>query len=98
MTHQLVVTAPAESDIAQASEWYEEKSKGLGLELLRAVDACLMSIRRNPLAYPKVHKDIRRALLRKFPFGTFYVVAGDQIVILACFHVRRGPGTLHRRF
>jgi hypothetical protein len=42
MTHQLVVSAPAESDIAQASEWYEEKSKGLGLEFLRAVDACLM--------------------------------------------------------
>lgn len=91
MIRQSRVLPEAESDVLDAYRWYEERTEGLGSEFLRAVDACLAFIKRNPLAYRQVHKDVRRALLRKFPYGLFYVVESDEIVVLACFHVRRDP-------
>jgi toxin ParE1/3/4 len=44
-----------------------------------------------------LYKDIRRALLRRFPYGIFYLVEPEQIVILACFHARRHPKQWQRR-
>lgn len=81
----------AEEDLLDAYRWYEQQSKGLGMEFLRSVDACISSIERTPEAYPVVYNNIRRALLRRFPYGLFYVVQENAITILACFHFRRNP-------
>ena len=87
----------AEEDIFDSYRWYEERDVGLGEEFLRAIDACIASVQRNPLSYPIVHKQIRRALLRKFPHGIFYIVDGEDLIIIACFHVRRDPKKLEGR-
>lgn len=97
MKHELRILPEAESDLVEAYRWYEERSAGLGSEFFRAVDASLLSIQRNPLAFPTVHGDIRRILLRRFPFGVFFVVEKNTTVILACFHVRRDPRRLQSR-
>jgi plasmid stabilization system protein ParE len=34
---------------------------------------------------------VRRGLVRRFPYGVFYVVTDDAIVILAVFHASRDP-------
>ena len=47
--------------------WYNEQGHGLADEFRRSVDACLAVIQRHPEAFPKVHRDLRRALLRRFP-------------------------------
>lgn len=45
----------------------------LGHEFLRAVDACYAAaIERWPEASPVVYKDVRRALLRRFPYLVYY--------------------------
>lgn len=81
----------AEADVRDAYRWYEERVRGLGSEFLRAVDAALASIERTPEAYPIVYEGVRRALLRKFPYGLFYVIEPNRVVVLACFHARRDP-------
>ena len=87
----------AEEDIFDSYRWYEERDVGLGEEFLRAIDACIASVQRNPLSYLIVHKQIRRALLRKFPHGVFYIVENENLNIIACFHVRRDPKKLEDR-
>jgi len=57
----------AEADIGDAHAWYRERGHDLGDQFLGALDQCLESIQRNPLAFPAVHGEVRRALLRKFP-------------------------------
>jgi hypothetical protein len=47
--------------VQEAFDWYEGRSEGLGREFLRAADACLAGVQRNPSAFPKVHKEVRRA-------------------------------------
>ncbi|HEX6624612.1 MAG TPA: hypothetical protein VF064_12945 [Pyrinomonadaceae bacterium] len=64
MTYKVIVRPEAEREIREAFDWYEERSEGLGLEFLRAADACLSGVRRNPEAYPLVQEQARRALLQ----------------------------------
>jgi hypothetical protein len=41
MPVELVIAPEAESDIAEAYDWYEGRRPGLGEEFLSSVDACL---------------------------------------------------------
>jgi toxin ParE1/3/4 len=92
MTPRLVVRPEAASEIAAAAEWYEARLAGLGSEFLRSVAATLAAIERAPEQYPVVHRDVvRRALLRRFPLGVFYVAEAERTTVLAVLHVRRDP-------
>lgn len=89
--HELLITDDAEAEIKEAVEWYRSVGLGLDDEFIRTVEAGLWSIRRNPFRYPEVYKNVRRSLLRKFPYGLFYFVFEETVVLLACFHSRRNP-------
>ena len=80
-----------------ACRWYEKLSEGLGREFLRSVEASLGSIKRNPRIYQKVHQNIQRVLIRRFPYGIFYVVDRENIVVLAVLHARRDPQQWQKR-
>jgi plasmid stabilization system protein ParE len=81
----------AEEDLRQAFNWYKEQRKGLGIEFLQSIDASISSIQHNPEAYPFVYKNIHRTLVRRFPYGIFYIVDKEVISIIACFHFRQSP-------
>jgi plasmid stabilization system protein ParE len=81
----------ARQDIADAFVWYEQRSLGLGLEFLRCLEATVVSIQRNPLMYPAVFAEYRRALVRRFPYAVFYEVEAERIVIYAVFHCSQDP-------
>ena len=92
VTRQIIVRPEAEAEVQQAFDWYEEQSKGLGLEFLRAIEACLAGVTRNPFAYTVVKvPNVRRAVVRRFPYALFYLVDDDAIVVIAVFNVKRRP-------
>jgi plasmid stabilization system protein ParE len=91
MSYSLIIRPEAELDIQEAFEWYEAQTLGLGSEFVRAVDTCLSNIGRNPLAYPRIYEQTRRALLRRFPYGILYVFEQETISVIACFHGKRAP-------
>jgi len=51
----------------------------------------IASILQNPLAYPRVYGDIRRALVQRFPYAVYFRPLGDELVVLAVMHGRRLP-------
>ncbi|MGB3200414.1 MAG: type II toxin-antitoxin system RelE/ParE family toxin, partial [Nodosilinea sp.] len=79
MSYRLIIRPQAELDIQDAFNWYEAQTPGLGSEFIRAVDAGLSSIGRNPFGYPKVYQQARRSLLRRFPYGLLFVVEQELI-------------------
>lgn len=93
----VVIRPEAEAEIAEAYDYYEAVSDGLGAAFLLAVEACLDSIQRSPEMYAAIYKDIRRWLLRRFPSSICYLVEQEAIIVLACFHVRRDPKQWQRR-
>jgi len=48
-------------------------------------------IAENPRTYPRVHGEVRRAVARRFPFGVFYVMESDAVVVIAVLHASRDP-------
>ena len=97
MNEPLIVRPEAESDIAEALDWYEAKRAGLGIEFFIAVDNAFLAIQQCPLAFAKVHREVRRALVKRFPYGIYYVAGEKEISVLACFHAKRTSAGWKRR-
>lgn len=91
MTLELRLRAEAELDLADAALWYEAQCPGLGHQFLDEVLAVFSSIAEMPLTCQVVHRNTRRALLHRFPFGIYYRVDGDTIVVVAVMHGSRDP-------
>ena len=71
----------------------EERLPGLGAVFLRSVDACLTRVQHHPESSPEVYPRVRRASLRRFPYGVFYVIRQDRIDVVAIYHAQRHPRT-----
>ena len=97
MKKALIIRPDAERDLAEAYGWYEARVPGLGSDFLLSIDAALSSIQRTPKMYRIVYENVRRALVRRFPYGIFYMVEEDRIVVLGILHARRDPKTWQDR-
>ena len=86
-----VLRPSAAADVEDAWQWYEAQREGLGDEFLVVVEKTLESIAAYPESAPLVHRDVRRQLLRRFPYGLFYRIILGQVVVVACFHAKRNP-------
>lgn len=91
MTAPVRLRPEAEEDLLDAATWYEQHRERLGQEFLDAVDAALEAIAEQPQRHPVVHRDVRRSLLKRFPFGVFYKVGEEEIVVVAIMHASRDP-------
>lgn len=91
MSVALVVQPEAEADLDEAFRWYEARREGLGEEFLEEVDRAFARVAEQPLRYAPVHRDARRAPLRRFPYAAFYVARGERLFVLAVLHQRRSP-------
>lgn len=87
----------AAADIERSYRWYEDQRVGLGDEFLEEVSVTVDAVLARPRAYPVLHRDTRRALVRRFPFALFYRTIDETIVVVACFHVQRKPSRWKRR-
>jgi len=81
----------ARAEFDAAADWYEQRRIGLGLEFIDTVDQPLARVAHMPEMYAMVHRDIRRAVLRRFPYSILYRVEPNQVVIVSVFHSGRDP-------
>jgi plasmid stabilization system protein ParE len=51
----------------------------------------------NPLQFPAIHRAVRRALVRRFPYTLFYVIEDEQVTVIACWHASRDPRQWQQR-
>lgn len=91
MIHSLDFLPGVEGEIIEASQWYEDKKSGLGYEFLLSVEAALFSIQRQPLIFQKVFGNSRRALVKRFPYGIFFIAEKDTITVIAVLSLYRNP-------
>ena len=91
MTAEVRLRPEVEDDLLEAAVWYEEQCAGLGKDFLDEAAATLSRISASPSAYPILHRSTRRALLLRFPFGVFYCIEDNAIVVIAVLHGSRNP-------
>lgn len=91
MTYRLAIRAPARSDIRSARSWYENHTQGLGIRFGDELAVVILSIGQQPLIYPVIYRDVRRAMTRHFPYSVYFVVKGQRVAVLRVLHHARDP-------
>jgi len=81
----------AETEMIEAAKYYENQQKDLGKRFLISIQDGINRIQINPLLYPFVYENVRRCLIKIFPFGILFRISSDQIMIMAVMHLHRNP-------
>ncbi len=83
----------AEAELEAAMVYYEERRRGLGLDFQAEVQKYTDLIQADPLRWPYYKKtDLRKCLLKRFPYTIYYLDLPDRIWIAAVAHQKRRPG------
>jgi plasmid stabilization system protein ParE len=93
----VIFTLPARAELIDAQDWYTNEAPDLGRRFRAAVDAVIKRMGTNPRQFPVAHKDIRRALLRHFPYALMFVIDDATLTVIACFHGSRDPAHWQKR-
>jgi plasmid stabilization system protein ParE len=91
VAYPVVLTPAARSELIQAQDWYEREAPGLGRRFRQAVDGVAQRVSDNPRQFPTVYRNVRRALMRRFPYALLFVFENETVTVLACFHASRDP-------
>jgi len=89
---QVVILEKAFQEIENTRDYYENNQINLGTSFTKEVFSILEILETTPLLFPVKFKNIREAVINKFPFVViFEVLPSDEIVVLSVFHFRRNP-------
>ena len=95
MTRNLKIRPQAELDVTDAALC--DQRSGLGSELLDEVDAVLQRVVQSPFQFPEIKSDVRRAVLRRFPYSVYFQVSDEMVDVIAVLHQQRDPRTWQQR-
>jgi plasmid stabilization system protein ParE len=88
----IVFLDEAREEAIEAFLYCEKRAAGLGVELLRQVRLAIQQIAKFPEAGALADAKTRRRLVRRFPYGIFYRIEAEHIVVVAVGDLRRRPG------
>jgi plasmid stabilization system protein ParE len=97
MSLRVVFRRAAKDELEEAAAWYEDRRRGLGDEFLNEIGEAIERAVTHPERHPLVLGDVRRTVLRRFPFAVYFRQRDQTLVILAVFHGRRNPLVWKRR-
>ncbi len=98
MSFKIQVRRAAELDVAEAQVWYETQRAGLGADFHSEISKVFNILTETPLIYPVLYRDVRRAIVHRFPYLIWYRVLGVEVTVLACTHARQNPSKVISRF
>ncbi len=73
---KLLLDPEAKAELRHAALFYEDCRKGLGEELLDAVESAFDQIRRHPTLWRLLKGRQSRYVVQQFPYGVIYAVEG----------------------
>ena len=81
----------AEAEFNRAIDYYEEVEPALGFDFAIEVQSAIQRSVTLPKAWPVIEDEIRRCLVRRFPFGVLYSIENGGIFVIAVMHLHRVP-------
>src|SRR5215510_8917516 len=84
-------TPEADAELTEARRWYSHNRQDLDLEFMQCIDDVLARVVGNPFFFPVVYRNLRRAVVRRFPFAVFYEITANEVQVVSVFHSRRNP-------
>ena len=93
----VVFSPAARAEVIEARDWYAARNGELADRFIAEVENVVARIVTAPQQFPVVHRDVRRARCRRFPYALFFRVVGSTVQVIACFHGKRDPRQWQRR-
>jgi hypothetical protein len=90
----VVFRQAARREVIDAARTDEQQRRGMGSLFLDEVARIEAHLSDAPGLYQVVIEGVRRAVLRRFPFGVYYLEEKQRIVVLAGLDLRRDPATI----
>jgi plasmid stabilization system protein ParE len=87
----------ARRDIDSAFDWYQERDEDAAAAFLLEIDHILERMRQGYEQFPVAYRDLRRALLKQFPYAIYFKAGADLVTVVAVLHQRRAPRVWQRR-
>jgi plasmid stabilization system protein ParE len=81
----------AQIEFSESVLYYSEKNLKLGTAFYTEIENVICKITKNPAMFTTIEEDIRRCLMKRFPYGVLYTIEEDYILILAVMHFSRDP-------
>lgn len=80
-------------DIQEISDWYNEQQTGLGKRFQNTTVKQINSLNKNPQVYAVRYKEIRCAVIKKFPYMVHYYIDDNNstVEVLAVISTSRNP-------
>ena len=97
MSLPIVLRAEAEAEFDEAFDFYDARRPGFGPEFVAEVQRVFDRVAAHPLICQVVFADVRKAVVRRFPYCVFYRPHADQVEVIAVFHTSRDPSIWHGR-
>lgn len=87
----------AVEEVEQAIIYYEDCQSGLGKQLSQEIEASIQLILAYPHAWTALEDNIRRTLVRRFPYGLLYYLRENEVYVLAVMNLNRSPDYWKKR-
>lgn len=84
-------------EFEEAIRFYKQRGRSLGQRFARAIQTTIGKIIATPDRWRVLEEDVRRCLVRVFPYALLYTIEEDHILIVAIMHGRRRPGYWRHR-
>jgi plasmid stabilization system protein ParE len=72
MSSPVILRRAARAEYDEAGDWYERQRRGLGAVFTAAIQTVFDRISNHPQLYRVVWKDVRRAVVPKFPYCVYW--------------------------
>ena len=83
----------AAAEIEVAISRYAQPEINQAAAFVKDLERTESHLRTQPALYQRVEDEIRRAVLRRFPYSLFYVIEQDLVIVLAFMHQHQKPRT-----
>jgi plasmid stabilization system protein ParE len=97
MNFPLVFHPDVQQEVEEAHDWYEQQRAGLGGDFLAELEKVYQALQLTPQRHQVIYQDVRRALVRRFPYAVYYRVHADRVEVIAVQHSRRDPSSWQSR-
>ena len=88
----------ARKDLQEAKEWYYNKGgASLAEDFKAAINKEIDYVGQFPEHYQKRYKNVRQALVTRFPYSILYTLEKQTIIVIGIFHTSRRHDNIHQR-
>jgi toxin ParE1/3/4 len=91
------ISDDAENDLDNSYQYYAEESTKVAESFFKQINSSLEIIKKNPESFPIAFRDVKKFVVKRFPFVIYYQLNESLIRVIAIFHTSRNPEIWNNR-